>query len=485
MKVPQRMLSYRPSFNAATTIARALRWTMDNNGQQRRASFNAVSALSTPHADADVPYNPSQPELPPLSHPHQQSPPSAEPALPANPLVDTQWLASTLRQVAPLLNSIAHPSSTLSPLAASAAEHSPESEHVARPFPLSDGHQRSDATAFDSASGPAQSSEKPTKLSAKYLARCSEPSRPVDSPTVPHLLILDLNGTLLVRLPKTHNGSKRTVRPRPYLRAFLRYLFDPDPEQKSPLWNVMVWSSAQPQNVGDMVSKAFGVYSEKLTAVWARDTLGLPAHDYNRKVQTTKDLEKVWKNIPSPWDPLFSALNTILLDDSPLKAHLQPHNHLPLIEYTVELLRRDEAALNKVFNQQQGKGKGKAKAKAQIQDDEPTSGPDQHLLAVIGILDTVVHQSSACGWIRSGGLWTGREQAQQESARAAKVELLRAKMQTELDLALQKGASGSSTSPSDMAVDPRQRELELREMLKQRNGSATPTSPTTFVCAYI
>jgi hypothetical protein len=42
-----------------------------------------------------------------------------------------------------------------------------------------------------------------------------------------------------------------------------------------------------------------------------------------------------------PPSGLYSALNTLLLDDSALKAHLQPHNHLTLPEYTPDLRTRD------------------------------------------------------------------------------------------------------------------------------------------------
>lgn len=49
---------------------------------------------------------------------------------------------------------------------------------------------------------------------------------------------------------------------------------------------------------------------------------------------------------------LYSALNTLLLDDSALKAHLQPHNHLTLPEYTADLRSRDvrrRAALDEML----------------------------------------------------------------------------------------------------------------------------------------
>jgi len=102
-------------------------------------------------------------------------------------------------------------------------------------------------------------------------------------------------------------------------------------------------------------------------------------------------------------------------------------------------------------------------------------------------LDAIGRQSSACGWIRAGGLWTGRVQAQEESARARKAELLNAKMQAELQKAAQKDAAvASGTSSSRAAMDPLKREDELREqlrlsLLRKRDGPMTPPSPDVLM----
>ncbi len=64
--------------------------------------------------------------------------------------------------------------------------------------------------------------------------------------------------------------------PRPYLAALRAYLFAP----LTRAWlDVMVWSSAQPHSVEDMVLHALGDDRQSLVAIWARDTLGL-AEDY-------------------------------------------------------------------------------------------------------------------------------------------------------------------------------------------------------------
>lgn len=126
-----------------------------------------------------------------------------------------------------------------------------------------------------------------TRPSPAYLAFSSKPSKALPEPTR-KLLILDLNGTLLLRSPRPPKSSRgqyyhkshpapRRVMPRPYLAALRAYLFAPETRT----WlDVMVWSSAQPHSVEDMVSHALGEDRERLVAIWARDTLGLGDDHY-------------------------------------------------------------------------------------------------------------------------------------------------------------------------------------------------------------
>lgn len=134
---------------------------------------------------------------------------------------------------------------------------------------------------------PAPAAARP---SPSYLALASEPSKTLPEPTR-KLLILDLNGTLLLRSPRPAKSSRsqqfqfqyqshaapRRVMPRPYLTALRAYLFAP---QTRAWLDVMVWSSAQPHSVEDMVSRALGDDREWLVAIWARDTLGLTEDHY-------------------------------------------------------------------------------------------------------------------------------------------------------------------------------------------------------------
>ena len=121
--------------------------------------------------------------------------------------------------------------------------------------------------------------------SESYLAFSSIPSTTLSSPTR-KLLVLDLNGTLLLRSPRPPRSARgqphlgpapRRVMPRPYLSSLRAYFFAPPTRA----WlDVMVWSSAQPHSVNDMILHTFGNDRAKLIAVWARDTLGLAEDHY-------------------------------------------------------------------------------------------------------------------------------------------------------------------------------------------------------------
>src|ERR1700722_8142555 len=92
--------------------------------------------------------------------------------------------------------------------------------------------------------------------SPEYLETSQTPSLPPSSPTDQRkLLILDLNGTLLLRSSRRAGHRSQTrpvvraVYPRPYLRAFVNYIFHTETLK----WlDTMVWSSAQPHSVADM-----------------------------------------------------------------------------------------------------------------------------------------------------------------------------------------------------------------------------------------
>ncbi|CAE6481913.1 unnamed protein product [Rhizoctonia solani] len=345
----------------------------------------------------------------------------------------------------------------------------------------------------------------PTPPSPTYLAlseiKSVRLSPDNDKPESRKLLVLDLNGTLVLRSPRTYNAP-RTVMPRPFSKTFKDYVF----RQGSHL-DVMVWSSAQPHSVHSMLESFFESDRNRLVGVWARDTLGLASEHYSQKVQTIKDLNTIWnapaglpppvKVMPPPpmailtdnpasvpgYDPskpppepkkliytsfqlmpeptrqisetdrtgyfetpevrlddpipglstvdpdtgaaesvppsgLYSALNSLLLDDSALKAHLQPYNHLTLPEYTADLRTRDVRRRNAVdalagsrpVDEDHMDSAGKEADNEQQSNHNQVykhlrAAPyDKSLLAVIGVLDAVRYESSLVGWMKAGGM---------------------------------------------------------------------------------
>ena len=151
-------------------------------------------------------------------------------------------------------------------------------------------------------------------------------------PTILHsprrlLLILDLNGTLL------HRSTHIQFTPRPHLKQFLSYALANH--------SILIWSSAQPKNVNGMCEKMFTPAQRKmLLGEWGRDTLDLTPEQYKERVQVFKRLEKIWESeMLQRTHPEFytgqrwGQHNTLLIDDSFLKASGQPFNHVEVPEF--------------------------------------------------------------------------------------------------------------------------------------------------------
>ncbi|KAJ1974035.1 hypothetical protein H4R34_004871 [Dimargaris verticillata] len=176
----------------------------------------------------------------------------------------------------------------------------------------------------------------------KYGPRNHHTGRPMPPPAaqprtkVPLLVVLDLNGTLLHR---SSSGSEG--RARPYLPDFLEFLVN--------TFHVMVWSSAQAQNVMRMVQCHFAAASTQLEATWSRSRCRVQ-YVPKRKPVAKKDLRRLWHNAssrcplptarsrdcgvypPRADTPLrtqgWSARNTLIIDDSLEKISDYPHNGL-------------------------------------------------------------------------------------------------------------------------------------------------------------
>jgi hypothetical protein len=159
-----------------------------------------------------------------------------------------------------------------------------------------------------------------------YLATSEISSTPSHPPSPKRLLvIIDLNGTLLHR-----TNGRAAFEPRKNLHKFIEYVLKHH--------TLMIWSSSIPTNVAAMVGNFLSASQKKqLLTIWARDTLRLSDKQYVQKVQVYKQLSWVWESelaiqqIGSGvvWD----QTNTVLIDDSELKAAAEPHNLVKIPEF--------------------------------------------------------------------------------------------------------------------------------------------------------
>ena len=121
---------------------------------------------------------------------------------------------------------------------------------------------------------------------------------------------------------------------RPGIHKLFEYLFEHHV--------VMIFTSMRRDNAAAILDKLFTPSQrQKLAGFWARDKLGLTAEQVHVKTQTYKNLIPIWldKDIQSThprndgrwgWD----QSNTVLVDDSHLKAVSHPHNLLLVPEFS-------------------------------------------------------------------------------------------------------------------------------------------------------
>lgn len=171
------------------------------------------------------------------------------------------------------------------------------------------------------------SSKSVPRPSIGYLTQaCTEPS----SANAPQrlLLVLDLNGTLLFRA-----RPKKGFHSRPWLPHFLDYCFANH--------SVLVWSSARPHNVTTICDGLFSAEQRALLlGEWARDKLNLTKAQYDQRLQVYKRLDSIWRDEEiqsrhprNKQGYKWGQHNTVLIDDSAVKASAQPFNHLALPGY--------------------------------------------------------------------------------------------------------------------------------------------------------
>lgn len=170
--------------------------------------------------------------------------------------------------------------------------------------------------------------------SLTYLSQASSCNGATDNRK---LVILDLNGTLLCRAlaarsEKSVYEASRNPIPRPGLHNFLKYIFAN--------FSVMVFSSSKPHNVQAMLSAIMNEEQKKaLIACWTRVDMKLTKHQFDRKVQTYKNLDTVWEKIhhDSTGKPVsWSQYNTIIVDDSKTKCAAHPYNHIAVSDFVAK-----------------------------------------------------------------------------------------------------------------------------------------------------
>ncbi|PWY83000.1 HAD-like protein [Aspergillus heteromorphus CBS 117.55] len=225
---------------------------------------------------------------------------------------------------------------------------------------------------------PAHKSRRAAPIPKKaYLDQAAGKPQPIRQ-RQPLLIVLDLNGTLIHRYRK---GVPLRFVSRPGLDEFLDRLLKE--------YRVLVWSSARPLNVKGICDTVFSkAQREQLLGEWGRDELALAPELYNANVQVYKTLDTVWENQPIQWSyrpfPIrrrreheeeddndsgdantqaakadagaatedavqafmksgkladqikicWDQTNTILLDDSKLKATSEPYNVIEIPTFT-------------------------------------------------------------------------------------------------------------------------------------------------------
>ncbi|KAA8547904.1 hypothetical protein F0562_004333 [Nyssa sinensis] len=145
------------------------------------------------------------------------------------------------------------------------------------------------------------------------------------------LLILDVNGLLadIVSPPPKEckadiNISRRAIFKRPFCCDFLKFCFE--------RFDVGIWSSRTKKIIDRVVDYLLGDMKHKLLFCWDLShctETGFKTLQNKHKALVFKELRKIWeKHHPNlPWEKGdFNESNTLLLDDSPYKALLNPRH---------------------------------------------------------------------------------------------------------------------------------------------------------------
>ncbi|KAG7559282.1 HAD-like superfamily [Arabidopsis thaliana x Arabidopsis arenosa] len=168
------------------------------------------------------------------------------------------------------------------------------------------------------------------------------------------LLVLDLNGLLadivtpLKDVPADINIGRRAIFKRPYCDEFLKFCFDK--------FEVGIWSSRKQNNVVRITEFLLGDLKNKLLFCWdmsycATTTVG--SLENRHKYVVFKDLNRLWeKHDPRlPWKMGdYNETNTVLLDDSPYKALLNPVSYFATSSHLLRVIYTTILCLIDAFN---------------------------------------------------------------------------------------------------------------------------------------
>ncbi|KAG5556680.1 hypothetical protein RHGRI_007072 [Rhododendron griersonianum] len=150
------------------------------------------------------------------------------------------------------------------------------------------------------------------------------------------LLVLDLNGLLVHRVFRfDRNINVQNYPPpdvicgpflvftRPFCSEFLEFCFE--------RFEVGIWSSARERSIDTILSTIKTGLKDKLLFVWDKERCtdsGFKSLERKDKPIFLKELKKLWEDPTDlPWHRgQYSLSNTLLIDDAPYKALLNPPN---------------------------------------------------------------------------------------------------------------------------------------------------------------
>ncbi|WCJ25573.1 Haloacid dehalogenase-like hydrolase (HAD) superfamily protein [Euphorbia peplus] len=163
------------------------------------------------------------------------------------------------------------------------------------------------------------------------------------------LLVLDLNGLLadvVSNPPKGCRGDikirKQAIFKRPFCIEFLEFCFEK--------FEVGLWSSRTKRNIDGIVDYLLGDMKRKFLFCWDLShctPTTFKTLENRHKQLVFKELRKIWEKCDPglPWEKgYFNESNTLLLDDSPYKALLNPAN-TALFPYPYQYQDKMDSAL--------------------------------------------------------------------------------------------------------------------------------------------